>query len=98
MVVEPVPVEDMNELFGLDQTIGVDGNRNDIHSYYLHDDNNFFKQHSLLKTETLNSSKLIEYNSSILSMGKVVRLRLQFISKGRYKLQSFGIVYKERHV
>lgn len=98
MVVEPVPVEDINELFGLDQTIGVDGNRNDIHSYYLHDDNNFFKQHSLLKTETLNSSKLIEYNSSILSMGKVVRLRLQFISKGRYKLQSFGIVYKERHV
>lgn len=98
MVVEPAPVEDMNELFGLDQTIGVDGNRNDIHSYYLHDDNNFFKQHSLLKTETLNSSKLIEYNSSILSMGKVVRLRLQFISKGRYKLQSFGIVYKERHV
>ena len=98
MIVEPAPVEDMNELFGLDQTIGVDGNRNDIHSYYIHDDNNFFKQHSLLKTETLNSSKLIEYNSSILSMGKVVRLRLQFISKGRYKLQSFGIVYKERHV
>lgn len=98
MVVSKVPLEDINELFGLNQTIGVSGDRTSIHSYYLHKDTEFFNNNALLKTETLNSNKLIEYNSSILGLGKVIRLRLQFISKGKYKLQSFGIVYKERRI
>jgi hypothetical protein len=96
--VEEVPIEDITELFGLDQTLGVDGARKGIRSYYLHEDRDFFERNVLLKTETLNSSRLIEYNSSILGIGKVIRLRLQFISKGKYKLQSFGIVYKERRI
>lgn len=98
VVVDKVPIHDLNDLFGLTQTIGTSGDRTDIHSYYLYNDNDFFKKHSLLKTETLNSNKLIEYNSSITSMGKVVRIKIQLISKGKYKLQSFGIVYKERRV
>jgi hypothetical protein len=98
MTVDKVPVEDLNELFGMNETIGIEGARTDLNSYYLHSDVDFYERNSLLKTETLNSSRLIEYNSSILGVGKVVRLRLQFISKGKYKLQSFGIVYKERRV
>jgi hypothetical protein len=98
MVVDRAPVEDMNELFGMIQEIGIDGARSNINSYYLYNDNDFFTKNSLLKTETLNSSRLIEYNSSILGVGKVIRIRMQFISKGKYKLQSFGITYKERHL
>ena len=98
VVVDKVPVDDMNDLFGLAQTIGFSGARTNMNSYYLYDDNDFFNKNSLLKTETLNSNKLIEYNSSITSMGKVVRIKIQLISKGKYKLQSFGIVYKERRI
>lgn len=98
MIVDKVPVEDLNELFGMDQTIGVEGARDDITSYYLHHDADFYNQNSLLRTETLNSSRLLEYNSSILGVGKVIRIKIQFISKGKYKLQSFGIVYKERRI
>lgn len=98
IVVDKVPVDDMNDLFGLTQTIGFSGARTNMNSYYLYDDNDFFNKNSLLKTETLNSNKLIEYNSSITSMGKVVRIKIQLISKGKYKLQSFGIVYKERRI
>jgi hypothetical protein len=98
MKVNRVPVEDMNELFGMNQTIGEEGARTEFNSYYLYDDDNFFTRNSLLKTETLNSSRLIEYNSSILGVGKVVRIRMQLISKGKYKLQSYGITYKERRL
>lgn len=98
MATTETPQEDIDELFGLDQTLGQEGTRKDINSFELHHDKEFFEKNTLLKTETINSSKLIEYNSSILSMGKNVRLKMQFISKGKYKLQSFGIIYKERHV
>lgn len=52
----------------------------------------------LLDFSEYTSSKLLTHYTSILGMGKVLRLKLQFISKGGYKLQSFGIVYKERRV
>lgn len=98
ITVDKTPVEDMNELFGMDQTIGVEGARTELNSYYLHEDAEFFERNALLNTETLNSSRLIEYKSSILGLGKVVRIRMQFIAKGKYKLQSFGITYKERRL
>jgi hypothetical protein len=44
------------------------------------------------------SNRLITYKTSILGTGKVFRLRMQFISKGRYKIQEFGIIYRERSV
>lgn len=50
----------------------------------------------LLNRKTV--SRLVTYVSSILGMGKVISIKLQFISKGKYKVQSFGIVYKERRV
>ena len=44
------------------------------------------------------SNRLITYKTSILGTGKVFRLRMQFISKGIYKIQEFGIIYRERSV
>ena len=44
------------------------------------------------------SNRLITYKTSILGTGKVFRLRMQFISKGMYKIQEFGIIYRERSV
>ena len=62
-------------------------------------DQGLFENHNiLLDLSNYNSSKLITHRSSILGMGKVVRLKLQFISKGKYKVQRFGIIYKERRV
>lgn len=52
----------------------------------------------LLDVANYTSNKLITYRTSILGVGKVFRLKLQFISKGTYKIQQFGIIYKERRV
>lgn len=52
----------------------------------------------LLDVASYTSNKLITYRTSILGVGKVFRLKLQFISKGTYKIQQFGIIYKERRV
>lgn len=61
--------------------------------------NDVFEEDNILfDFEKYVSSMLITHKSSILGMGKVIRLKLQFISKGKYKLQSFGIVYKERRI
>ncbi len=66
----------------------------------LHDINhNIFEERNLLMDfGDYTSSKLLTHRTSILGLGKVLRLRLQFISKGKYKVQSFGIIYKERRV
>lgn len=45
-----------------------------------------------------NSSKLLQYTTSILGVGKVFGFKLVFVSKGVYKLQDFGIIYKERRI
>ena len=52
----------------------------------------------VLNVANYTSNKLITYRTSILGVGKVFRLKLQFISKGSYKIQQFGIIYKERRV
>jgi len=61
--------------------------------------NNLFENNNmLLDFSQYNSSKLLTHRTSILGLGKVFRLKLQFISKGLYKLQNFGIIYKERRI
>jgi len=61
--------------------------------------NNLFTDDNLLMDfSEYTSSKLITYKTSILGRGKVFRLKIQFVSKGVFKIQSFGIVYKERRV
>lgn len=61
--------------------------------------NNLFEEGNMLMDfSDFTSSKLLTHRTSILGMGKVFRLKLQFISKGNYKVQSFAIIYKERRV
>jgi len=61
--------------------------------------NNLFENNNILMDfSQYTSSKLLTHRTSILGYGKVFRIKLQFISKGSYKLQHFGIIYKERRV
>jgi hypothetical protein len=61
--------------------------------------NNLFENNNVLMDfSEFTSSKLLTHRTSILGIGKVFRLKLQFISKGLYKLQHFGIIYKERRI
>lgn len=97
LTIDKATEKELNEIFGLIQTFGVSGSRDNIESYELFKEN-FYEDNKLLKLETINSNKMIEYKTQILGRGKSLRLRIQFISKGDYKLQSYGIVYKERRV
>ena len=65
---------------------------------YILRENVLSDQAFLLDVANYTSNKLITYRTSILGIGKVFRLKLQFISKGSYKIQQFGIIYKERRV
>jgi hypothetical protein len=70
---------------------------NDVVKYSL--TNNLFENNNILMDfSEYTSSKLLTHRTSILGLGKVFRLKLQFISKGLYKLQNFGIIYKERRI
>lgn len=44
------------------------------------------------------SNKLITHRTSIISKGKTIRVRMRFRSKGKYKIQGFGLIYKEHTV
>lgn len=58
-----------------------------------------FEENNLLMDFTdYTSNKLITHKSSIRGISKVFRLKMQFISRGAYKIQAFGIVYKERRL
>ena len=61
--------------------------------------NNLFENNNILMDfSQYTSSKLLTHRTSILGYGKVFRIKLQFISKGSYKVQHFGIIYKERRI
>jgi hypothetical protein len=53
---------------------------------------------TLLDFSKYTSNKLITHKTSIVSMGKVIRLKMLFTSRGTYKIQAYGIIYKERRV
>lgn len=65
---------------------------------YALNHNLFEERNTLMDFAGYTSSKLLTHKTSIVSMGKVFRLKMQFISKGKYKIQNFGIVYKERRI
>ena len=58
----------------------------------------FNNEHALFDFSGYQSNKLLTHRGQILGIGKSFRMKMQFISKGNYKIQSFGIIYKERRV
>lgn len=92
-----VPKSNSNDLIELVDINQVSEVASNAFLYALN--HNLFEENNLLMDfEGYTSSKLLTYRTSILGLGKVFRLKLQFISKGSYKIQSFGIVYKERRL
>lgn len=62
------------------------------------EDGTFAETNGLFALSEYTSSKLITNRVSILGLGKVFRLKLDFVSKGDYRLLGYGIIYKERRV
>lgn len=58
----------------------------------------FENNNLLFDFKDYNSSAIITHKSSIIGNGKTLRLKFQFVSRGKYKIQGFGIVYKERRI
>lgn len=73
-------------------------NERDLAPLYTDNNNISNGANMLMDFSGFNSNKLITHRSSILGMSKVIRVRLQFKSKGVYKIQNFGFVFKERRI
>jgi hypothetical protein len=93
----PINKENSNDLTQLVDVNQISETASDALKYSLIN-NKFDDNNLLLDFSEYTSSKLLTHRTSILGMGKVFRLKLQFVSKGLYKLQHFGIIYKERRV
>lgn len=52
----------------------------------------------LFDISAFTSNKILTHTRSIVSVGKVIRFKLHFSSSGCYKVNSYGIIYKERTV
>lgn len=93
----PVPKLNDNDLIELVDINQISETATDALKYSL--TNNLFENNNVLMDfSEFTSSKLLTHRTSILGLGKVFRLKLQFVSKGLYKLQHFGIIYKERRI
>lgn len=92
-----VKKENQKDLIELVDVNQISEQATDVVKYSL--TNNLFENNNMLMDFSgYSSSKLLTHRTSVLGLGKVFRLKLQFISKGLYKLQNFGIIYKERRV
>lgn len=91
-----VPKTDNNDLIDLvgDNQVSAAGSEAFIYAI----EHGALEETILLNFSDYTSSKLLTYRTSILGRGKVLRIKMQFISKGDYKIQRFGIIYKERRV
>ena len=53
---------------------------------------------ALFNFNSITANKIITHNTSIPSQGKHIRVRLLFKTQGKFKLQGFGVIYKEHHI
>lgn len=92
-----VPKTDNNDLIDLIGANQISASGAKAFKYVM--DNNSYEDDSILMDfAEFTSSKLLTHRASIRGMGKVLRIKMQFISKGDFKIQSFGVVYKERRL
>jgi hypothetical protein len=92
-----VPKTNQNDLIELIDINQVSDVASSAFRYAL--DNNLFTGESLLLDFSgYTSSKMLTHRSSILGIGKIFRMKMEFVSKGSYKLQGYGIIYKERRI
>jgi len=92
-----VPKTDNNDLIDLVGANQISDAASKAFIYMM--ENNVYEEDSILMDfAEFTSSKILTHKASILGQGKVLRIKMQFISKGDYKIQSFGVVYKERRL
>ena len=60
--------------------------------------NDILKQNALFDFSLFASNKMLTHYTNIPCLGKQFRLRLRLNSKGVYKLQSYGITFKEHQI
>lgn len=60
--------------------------------------NDILKQNALFDFSLFTSNKMLTHYTNIPCLGKQFRLRLRLNSKGVYKLQSYGITFKEHQI
>lgn len=53
---------------------------------------------ALFNFTSINANKIITHTTSISSQGKHIRVRFIFKTQGKFKLQGFGLVYKEHYI
>lgn len=56
------------------------------------------KNNALFNFTDYTSNKIITHKTNIVSKGKTIRVKMNFTSKGRYKIQGYGLIYKEHTV
>lgn len=86
--------KDLTELATVNQ---ISSEATDVREFLLNTPT-FQDRNMLFDFKDYVSSKLLTHRSSILGVGNSLRVKMLFTSKGKYKIQSFGIVYKERRV
>jgi hypothetical protein len=92
-----VPKPGVNEIANLIVVNALNEQATNTLQYAL-DQGLFENNNMLMDFSDYGATKLLTHRSSILGVGKVFRLKLQFVSKGAYKVQAFGIIFKERRV
>lgn len=56
------------------------------------------ENNALFNFSSYSSNKIITHRTNIVSKGKAIRFKMNFSSKGKYKIQGYGIIYKEHTV
>ena len=57
-----------------------------------------FENNALFNFADYNSNKIITHRTNIVNRGKAIRFKMNFSSKGKYKIQGYGLIYKEHTV